>query len=91
MGKSYSTGKMVGALLVGAAIGGTIGAALGILFAPEKGSDLRKKLLGKGDALTNSLKARFGNFTGEVKKETGAPKAVADEFVENGSTKVNKT
>jgi gas vesicle protein len=52
MEKSINSGKIVSALLLGAAIGGTIGAALGILFAPEKGSELRKKLSASGDDLT---------------------------------------
>lgn len=47
MENSNSTGKLVGALLVGAAIGGI----LGILFAPEKGSETRKKLFSKGKDL----------------------------------------
>lgn len=47
-----NTGKIIGALLVGAAIGG----ALGILFAPDKGSVTRKKLFSKGEELTDNLK-----------------------------------
>jgi gas vesicle protein len=47
-----NTGKIIGALLVGAAIGG----ALGILFAPDKGSVTRKKLFSKGEELKDNLK-----------------------------------
>jgi gas vesicle protein len=49
-----SNGKLIGALLVGAAVG----AALGILFAPDKGSETRKKIMAKGTDLKNDLKEK---------------------------------
>ena len=51
MESSNDTGKIIGAALIGA----LIGAGLGILFAPAKGSDTRKNLLAKGDQLKDSL------------------------------------
>jgi gas vesicle protein len=65
MEKSNNTGKLIGALLMGAAIGG----ALGILFAPDKGSETRKKLLAKGEDLTDEMKEKFNEFLEEIKKE----------------------
>jgi gas vesicle protein len=56
MGKlNNSTGKVVGGLLVGAAIGG----ALAILFAPNKGSVTRKKLYSKGGEFKDTLQAKY--------------------------------
>lgn len=84
MENSTDTGKLIGALLLGAAIGG----ALGILFAPDKGSETRKKLAAKGGDLTDGVKEKFNDFLEEVRKEMEAVKAKAGEYAENGAKKL---
>jgi len=69
-------GKIVGSLLVGAAIGGI----LGILFAPEKGSKTRKKITGKTEDFTNSLKDKFNSFLEDAKKEFEEVKEKAEDI-----------
>ena len=76
MENSNDTGKMIGALLVGAAIGGV----LGILFAPDKGSVTRKKIAGQTSDLAESLKEKFDDLLEEAKKEIAMAKEKAGEF-----------
>ena len=86
MENSNNFGKVLGALVVGAVVGG----ALGILFAPDKGSETRKKILAKGDDLTDAIKEKFEGFLDEVKKEVETVKDKANEFMENGAAKADK-
>lgn len=53
-----SSGKVVLALLAGAAAG----ALAGILFAPAKGSKTRKRILRKGEDLVGDLKDKFDDL-----------------------------
>lgn len=50
--------KMLAVALASAAIG----AIVGILYAPAKGSETRKKIKEKGQGLGNNLKSKFKNF-----------------------------
>ncbi|MBK8245655.1 MAG: YtxH domain-containing protein [Saprospiraceae bacterium] len=56
------TNKLAVGLLVGLSIGGIVG----VLFAPKKGSKLRKKMFNKGSELTESLKSKFGDVITNV-------------------------
>ena len=65
MENENNTGKMLGALLLGAAIGG----ALGILFAPDKGSETRRKISAKGEDLTDAMTNSLNTLLEEAKEE----------------------
>jgi gas vesicle protein len=60
-----SSGKVVLALLAGVAAG----AVLGLLFAPEKGSETRKKLSGEGNDLKESMKEKFNEFLDDISEK----------------------
>ena len=82
MGNSNNSGKVVSALLLGAAVGGL----LGILFAPDKGSETRKKISSKSCELTESVKEKFDEIVDKFKKDIETVKDEATDFAENGKS-----
>ena len=53
-----NSGKIITAFVLGAAVG----AALGILFAPDKGSETRKKINEEGKKMSDAIKNRFNEM-----------------------------
>lgn len=87
-------GKILGALVLGAAAG----AVLGILFAPGKGSELREKIRGGAGDILDELteKIKEGKETLSELKEKVASKAediksMAESEFENVKGKVKQT
>ncbi len=87
METTNNTGKVIGALLMGAAIGAT----LGVLFAPDKGSRTRRKIMTKGQDMTDQLKDKIDDLVDDVKEEIETIKDKVHEFRGmNGSDKTEK-
>lgn len=58
-----------GKVLLGVLAGVAVGATLGILFAPDKGSATRKKISKKGDEYTEELKEKFNEFLDSISEK----------------------
>ena len=57
-----SSGKVLLGILAGAATG----ALMGVLFAPDKGTNTRKKIASKSEEYADDLKEKFGEFVDNV-------------------------
>ncbi|MBK6381515.1 MAG: YtxH domain-containing protein [Chitinophagaceae bacterium] len=58
-----------GKILVAVAAGIAAGAVLGILFAPGKGSETRKKLNKKAQKIADEVKEKFNGLKEELEKK----------------------
>jgi len=61
-----STNHDEGNLFKGILLGGALGFALGILFAPKSGKDLRSELMGESDDLLNKAKGELDKIKTEL-------------------------
>ena len=68
-----STGKVLLGVLAGVAVG----ALAGILFAPDKGSNTRKKISRKGDDYADAIKVKFNEFLESISEKS---EELEDEF-----------
>ena len=66
MKNSSDTMKVIGALVIGAATGAT----LGVLFAPKKGSKTRKNIIFSTKKLTQSFKEKMDDQIKDLKKKS---------------------
>jgi len=80
-----SNSKTVLGFLAGAAVG----SILGILFAPEKGTETRRKISDSGSDLTDSLKSKFNDFIDGIKDTYQGVRDDAEDLADEGASKIN--
>ena len=77
-----------GKLLLGVLAGVAAGAALGILFAPDKGTETRKKITKKGEDYVDGIKEKFNGLIDDLTKKMDGVQAKANEMAGNAKSKV---
>ena len=78
----------VGKIVLGVLAGFAAGAAIGILFAPEKGSATRKKILGIANDLAEDIKEKISESIKNVSNQFESTKDDLKDYVETGKSRV---
>lgn len=81
-----SAGKVMLGLLAGV----SIGALLGLLLAPEKGSSMRRRISNKSNAYLDDLNAKFDDFVDGVSRNVNHAKSDVEKMATNGKAKVEE-
>ncbi len=77
-------------ILSGVLIGAAAGAIIGVLFAPDRGSETRRKISEKGNDLTDALKNKFNDFVDSVSEKFQGAREKASEMVDRGRDKAEQ-
>jgi len=79
-----------GKLVLGVLAGLAAGAALGILFAPDKGKNSRKKITRKSEDIFDDMKDKMNDLLDSASTKLGMAKDAAIDSVERGKVKLDK-
>ena len=69
-------------VVIGALAGVAVGALLGVLFAPDKGTETRKKIAKKSKDTSDSLKHKINEFVDNITEHFEKAKDEASEVKE---------
>ncbi len=75
-------------IFVGVLSGLAVGALLGVLFAPDKGSNTRKKIAQKGTDVADNLKGSFSDFSAFIEDQYSNFAAETNDALEERKAKI---
>lgn len=77
-------------VVVGILGGLAVGAILGVLFAPDKGSNTRRKIAEKETDLKDNLKGNFNDFVASIEDQYSNFTSNAEDVIEEGKSKLER-
>ena len=78
-------------VLVGIIAGLAAGAVVGLLMAPDSGSNTRKKLSQKGQGYVDDLKSKFNDFLDGFMNQVETVKDDASDLADRAKSKIGDT
>jgi gas vesicle protein len=81
-----NAGKMILSIAVGVAAG----AVIGVLLAPDKGSETRRKISERSNEYADGLKTKFNDFIESVLDKFDSVKAEAENLAHKGMNKAEE-